>query len=131
MPVIFTQGKDVIPMRLFFKTLSVCVAILFVNCGDNQLLGPTVYNVEYKVTGSASTVSLTYTNSNGGASQESDVSVPWSYSFKGSPDDFVYISAQNQGDNGSVTVTIYKNGSSFKTSTSNGAYVIATASGSI
>ena len=87
--------------------------------------------VEYEVTGSASKVDVTYENEDGGTSQESDVSVPWSYSFKGYSGDFVYISAQNQGETGSVTVTIYKNGSVFKTSTSSGAYVIATASGTL
>jgi len=100
---------------------------LLVSCED----GPTVYDVEYKVTGSASTVNVTYENASGGVSQESDVSVPWSYTFEGEPDGFVYISAQNQGSSGTVTATIYKNGKSFKTSTSSGAYVIATASSSL
>ncbi|MBL7087099.1 MAG: hypothetical protein ISS28_08435 [Candidatus Cloacimonetes bacterium] len=91
----------------------------------------TSIDVEYKVTGTASRVDVTYENEGGGTSQESNVSVPWTYSFTGEPGDFVYISAQNQGQSGSVTVTIYTDGDKFKTSTSSGAYVIATASGSL
>jgi hypothetical protein len=41
------------------------------------------------------------------------------------------ISAQNRGSRGDVTVTIYKDKSVFKTSTSNGAYAIADANGMI
>lgn len=86
------------------------------------------YSIKYEVTGTASTVSVTYENEDGGTSQYSDRSVPWSHSFTAHPGDFVYISAQNQGDSGSVTTTIYKDSSIWKTSTSSGAYVIATAS---
>lgn len=87
--------------------------------------------VKYEVTGTANTVDVTYENEDGGTSQESDVSVPWSYTFDGEPGDFVYISAQNQGESGSVTVTIYTDGDEFKSSTSEGSYVIATASGTL
>jgi hypothetical protein len=93
-----------------------------------DLFAPTV---TYEVTGSASSVDVTYENEDGGTSQQSGVSVPWSYSFTGHNGDFVYISAQNNGSSGSVTVTIYKNDSVFKTSTSSGAYVIADAYGTL
>ena len=112
--------KALIPIVLFVFALASC---------DNPL--DSSINVKYKVTGTADTVDVTYENSDGGTSQESDVSVPWSYSFTGEPGDFVYISAQNQGQTGTVTVTIYTDGDVFKTSTSEGAYVIATASGSL
>lgn len=70
-------------------------------------------------------------NAEGGTSQYSDVAVPWSTSFSSNKGNFVYISAQNQGQSGTVTVSIISNGTTFKTSTSSGAYVIATASGSL
>jgi len=41
------------------------------------------------------------------------------------------ISAQNNGSRGSITVTIYVNGKIFRTSTSSGAYVIASADGAV
>lgn len=89
----------------------------------------TSYSVEYQVTGSASTVFVTYENENGGTSQIASAIVPWSHTFTANSGDFVYISAQNNGDSGSVTVTILEDGNVFKTSTSSGAYVIADASG--
>ena len=88
-------------------------------------------DVKYEVTGTATAVDLTIENDNGGTSQYSDQATPWTYSFTGYPGDFIYVSAQNQGDSGTVTATIYIDGEVYKTSTSDGAYVIATASGSI
>ena len=89
------------------------------------------YTVKYQVTGTASAVDLTIENSDGGTSQFSDKPTPWAYSFTSKFDTWVYCSAQNQGETGSVTVTIYVDDVQFKRSTSEGAYVIATASGSI
>ncbi len=89
------------------------------------------HDVKYEVTGSAQSVDITYQNEDGGTSQVSDASVPWSYTFTGETLNFVYVSAQNNGETGTVTVTIYKDGEQFKSSTSSGAYVIASASGSL
>ena len=86
-------------------------------------------DVEYKVTGSASSVDVTYTNKDGGTSQESNVSVPWTKSFSINCEEFLYISAQNQGSSGSVTTRINVDGEKFKQSSSNGAYVISSSSG--
>jgi hypothetical protein len=92
------------------------------------------YLVRYEVTGTADSVSVTYENNDGGVSQESNVEVPWSCPTVFCPSksgDFVYISAQNNGEYGSVKTTIYVDGEVFKTSTSYGAYVIASSSGSL
>jgi hypothetical protein len=106
------------------KYLMFFLCILIINgCG---MFG---YDIKYEVTGSASTVDITYENADGGTSQANGVSISWSYSFTGHTDDFVYVSAQNNGESGTVTVTIYKDGSVFKTSTSSGAFCIASASG--
>ena len=89
------------------------------------------YTIKYEVTGSASSVSLTFENSDGGTSQLSNISIPWSYSYTASYDTWAYCSAQNQSDNGSVTVKIYIDDVKNKESTSSGANVISTASMSI
>ncbi len=97
--------------------------------------------VVYKVSGTAITVNVTLNNASGGTEQYGDVQlvfegadgyewVPVTYSYSSFTDNFLYISAQNQGEVGSVRVDIYVNGQLFKTSRSSGAYVIATASGS-
>lgn len=109
------------------KRLLLLSALLFSACS----LFDTTIDVEYRVTGSAETVDITISNEGGGTSQFSDQPVPWSYEFEGEEDDFVYVSAQNNGETGSVAVTIYTDGDRFKTSTSSGAYVIASASGSL
>lgn len=97
--------------------------------------------MKYVVTGTASTVNLTIENSSGGISQYSNNALPWEYDFSVSSSNssytFVYVSAQNNGASGSVTSDIYvkksyeDDYSLFKTSTSNGSYVIATSSGSL
>ena len=86
-------------------------------------------DIKYEVTGTADTVNITYKNEDGGTSQANGVSMPWTYLFKAQPGDSVYLSAQNNGESGTVTVTIYKDGSEFKKSSSTGAFCIATASG--
>lgn len=92
----------------------------------------TGYTVRYEVTGTARYVSITLENDSGGTEQLDKTSVPWSRTYYGfRRGDFVYLSAQNQGDSGSVVATIYVNGSQWKQSESTGAYVIATASGSV
>jgi uncharacterized protein YceK len=103
--------------------LAMVVSLCGVGCGS---ITTTTYQVEYKVTGTAGTVSLTYTNKDGGTSQESNVSLPWTHSFTAKSGSFVYVSAQNMGASGTVTTTIYRDGKEFKTSTSTGGYVIAT-----
>lgn len=103
------------------------MGLIFVGCGD---LTTTSSVVKYEITGSASKVDVTLNNETGGTEQFTGVSVPHTYIFNDYTDWFLYISAQNQGESGSVTVTIYVDGALFKTSTSSGAYVIASASGS-
>jgi len=84
--------------------------------------------VEYKITGTASSVFVTLSNATGGTEQFSNVRVPHTYSFETFRDRFLYVSAQNLGTSGSVTVTIYLHGRAVATSTSSGAYVVASAS---
>ena len=85
--------------------------------------------VVYEVTGTATEVSITISNPQGGTEQYASAGLPSKFTYHGFPNNFLYISAQNLGDSGSVTVTIYINDMVYKTSTSKGAYVIATASG--
>jgi hypothetical protein len=128
-----STGK-VVAGCLVMVAVLVIIGIAIGTCGKSSTTPtsnkPTTYLIEYEVTGSAQSASLTYQNRDGGTSQE-DVSIPWTYSFTARSGDFVYISAQNEGEYGTVTVNIYLDGVQVKTSTSSGAYVIATASGSV
>lgn len=105
-----------------------CVLLSATGC-ENPFGGS--IEVEYEVTGSAYTVDVTYENSGGSTSREYGVGVPWSYRFNADPGDEVYISAQNTGLYGTVTVAIYLDGEIFEAETSEGAYCTATASGTL
>ena len=113
--------------RLVAFTLIVCLCGLF-SLGAECDSTTSAAVVEYSITGTASTVFVSLNNATGGTEQFGNVSVPHTYRYDNFTDWFLYISAQNQGESGSVTVTIYLNGEIVKTSTSEGAYVIATAS---
>jgi len=110
------------------------IAITVLLSGACDLFTYPECTVSYRVTSTATpgTVDLTIENSGGGVSQFDDTSTPWTYSFgQVSSSTFVYVSAQNQQDHGSITAQIIADGAVWKTSTSIGAYVIATASGGI
>lgn len=92
---------------------------------------PSITKVVYEITGTANSVSITLSNATGGTEQYGNAKVPQSITYSDFKSSFLYISAQNNGERGSVTVTIYVNGRAVKTATSSGAYVIATASGSL
>lgn len=88
--------------------------------------------VEYRITGTARTCSATYENSTGGTNQQT-VAIPFSYTWSSARSgDFLYMSCQiNQGsDTGTITVSIYKNGSLYRSGFAAGFPNIATASGS-
>ncbi|MCI0728860.1 MAG: hypothetical protein L0332_19390 [Chloroflexi bacterium] len=105
----------------------------------------TQYRIKYAVTGTASRASLTYSNAQGGTEQIT-VELPWESDMGYFPaGDFVYISAQNDSESGSVICEIWQrpdnpswSGSlrtdqvfeKAKTSTSQGAFAIASCDGS-
>jgi hypothetical protein len=86
------------------------------------------YEVEYKISGTATSVNVTLSNSSGGTEQYSDVDLPKNYSYSFFSDNFLYISAQNNGSSGTVDVKCYYRGTLKNSAHSEGAYVIATAS---
>jgi len=97
---------------------------------------PATVSVRYRVTGSTRSASLTYTNASGGTEQrevrqaETFDTKPWELTFTAPRGHFAYVSAQNLEDKGRMAVRILVDGRTFRESTSEGAYVIAQASGS-
>ncbi len=89
---------------------------------------PNNYRVTYKITGSASRASITYENEQGGTEQ-GVVKIPWERSLTAKKLQFLYISAQNEDEFGSITCEIWVDGIKWRESTSSGAYVISTCSG--
>lgn len=113
------------------SVLSGCTGTQETETDTYEYVPPATYTVTYKVDGFI-TASLTYSNEQGGTEQISEAKVPWMttlYDMRSG--DFVYISAQNDQEYGGVTVEIYLDDILVKSSSSHGAYVIATASGRI
>lgn len=88
-----------------------------------------LYDVEYDVTGTADKVNITITNSSGENVQYNNASLPQSFTYSEFNNKNLYVSAENLGETGNVTVSIYLQGELYKTSTASEAYSIATASG--
>lgn len=89
-----------------------------------------VRNVEYRVTGTTSNASMTYEGGSGSTEQVQDARLPWSKNITVGSGDFLYVSAQNSWDSGSVTCEIRVDGTIYKHATSQGGYAIVTCSGS-
>lgn len=113
---------------IMILALVITLAILSLSC-NKQSTKPIIYTLKYEVTGSAASVDITYENADGGSSQITNSPIPWSTSFSRAAGEYVYISAQNRGYYGDVTVTIYRNNTLFKTANSSGPHSIATVSG--
>jgi hypothetical protein len=87
------------------------------------------YLVSYTVGGYATSVDVTYQSLNG-SEQANGAPTPWQSSvYQMQKGDFVYVSAQNDDDSGSVTCEIQVDGHIAVTHTSTGAYAVATCSG--
>lgn len=66
------------------------------------------HDIEYWVKGTASLVSVTYSNDDDAIARAINRELPWYYSFRcDETPRYLYISAQNEGDSGSVEVHIY------------------------
>lgn len=86
--------------------------------------------VTYEVVGkNTNSASMTWQNDQGGTEQ-GEYYLPFRKTYANFQDDFLYISAQNSNDRGEISCRIYISGEEYKESTSQGAYVIATCSGS-
>lgn len=90
---------------------------------------PSTFAVEYRITGTAPSVDVTYQNASGGTEQRHSVRLPFSFKFTAAEGQFLYISAQNDGQSGSVVCQILLNDVEQKRSESSGAFVIADCSG--
>ena len=108
--------------------ISVVPFMLGCNAIKDIFTGPS--DTEYRASGTAARVSLTYETEDG-TEQIGSSALPWAYSRTADDGDFLSVSGQivEGGDLDTVTVQIYKGGDIFKTATSSGFGSIATASG--
>src|ERR1041385_6771723 len=118
-------------MSAALSNLLIVVALLFtlalLCCGGGRSLSPDdAYKVTYRVDGNGH-ASLTYANATGGTEQHT-VKLPWTITFNGQYGEHLYLSAQDKGDNSSVTASISVNGRIVKDATSTEEYGIASVS---
>ena len=113
-----------------FAALVAAIALIismFLSCKATE---DPVHNIGYKVSGTANNYDVTLTAPNGNTTQYNGVGES-TWTATSSSGNWVYLSAQNNNDQGTVTVTITVDGSVFKTATSTGAYCIAEVDGDI
>ena len=108
-----------------FIIISIIISI-FTKPGEDS--EPAAIKAKYTVTGTAKTVTVTYMIPDG-MSQKSDVPIPWEYSFETERNDMLILSAQNQGNSGSVVVTLYVDYERIQQVASEGAFIIASTKG--
>lgn len=112
------------------------LAVIIASPSDSTPSGTTNNSkeVKYKVIADGR-VDITIENQDGGTSQMTDVSTPWTYpkngTFKADSSDYVYVSAQRGSGKGEIKVQIIVNGNVWKESSSSGPHSTASQSGSI
>ncbi|MEA3317371.1 MAG: hypothetical protein U9R54_05395 [Bacteroidota bacterium] len=117
-------------MKKFYLLIGTVLLLgIFFSCEKDEL--STSGTVKYEVTCSPSGFDITYENSSGNTEQKTITSGSWATSFTGNQGDFVYVSAQADNENANITAKIYYKGDIIEQASSSGAYVIATASGSL
>ena len=96
--------------------------------GDTRVIFSYEYYLKYVITGSAESADLTIGTPKGGTSQF-EVQVPAILGYEDFYDSFFYISAQNNGKSGNLTVEIFRYDTErIASGYCGGAYCIATAS---
>jgi hypothetical protein len=94
--------------------------------GDLWVITLLIPAVIYKVTGSATSVDITYSTSNG-TTQQKTINLPYEIEYSYFSNDFKYISAQNNSSFGSVRVELFIKNSLISQGFCDGGYCISTA----
>lgn len=108
-----------------------CLAAITLLCGGagcTSMLRAS--DVTYEVTGSATRATVFFVNAHGG-SQATNVMLPWAYAFSAERKEFLSLSAQVVRGNGTVTVTIRKGTSVWKSAAATGLSSVAVVAGAL
>ena len=110
--------------------LMILIGFIFACTDSAGIAGPKTIDVEYRFTGTAETVSITYTNQDGGTSMRNNINNGSAIHIGNFPaNEFLYFSMQNMTDEGTIQAAIIVDDKVFKVSNSKGGYVIASVSG--
>jgi hypothetical protein len=99
-------------------------SLLWISCSDNI-----EYEYKYEVTGTAGRYGLTILDEFDQTQLKGIVGNNWTYTWNQVGKRYIFIIAQNYEKQGTVTVSIYKNGKKIATNTQAGADAIASISG--
>lgn len=119
------KGKGCLIALIFIIVLGIIIAIISSGGGSDLTKGKVTYVVE----GTTTKASVTYSTNMGGQEQLGEVTLPFQKTLEVNYGTPLVILAQNKNDSGSITCKILVNGKEIQSSTSEGAYVIATCSG--
>lgn len=114
-------------MKITIKAIAAFCIVLLTITGCTKESTPSSY--KYEVSGTSGNYSITCEGAPSGTVQYSNVGSGWAYTWTQTGTRWLYMSAQNNNSNGSVTVKIIRDGEVLAQQTSSGAYVIATVSG--
>jgi uncharacterized lipoprotein NlpE involved in copper resistance len=112
-------------MKKKVLTAIAVIFMTFLGCSKESI--ESIY--QYEVSGSAGNYGITCEGAPSGTVQYSDVGSGWTYKWTQTGTRWLYMSAQNNTNSGSVTVKIIRDGKVVAQQTSSGAYVIATVDG--
>ena len=116
------------------KKILILLVVLVLSCeedDDSNVRYKNSDGVEYSVQCTPSGFDVTYNNSSGNTQQEEIKTGSWSKKESLKKGDFMYISAQADNEDAEITVKIYCDGILEEIASSEGDYVIATASGTV
>jgi hypothetical protein len=114
-------------MKIKIKALALLCVVLITITGCSKESFQTDY--KYEVSGTSGDYSITCEGAPSGTVQFDNVGSGWTYEWTQSGTRWLYISAQNNRNSGTVTVKIIRKGKVLAQQTSSGAYVITTVDG--
>ena len=119
------EGKLLATLKYAMKRILpiLFLSVLLFGCKKE----PVYYS--YEVTGTSGNYFVTIENASGDTEQYSEVGNGWRYTWTQTGARWLYVSAQNNLNSGTVIVKIIRDGAVVKQAVSQGGYVIATASG--
>lgn len=82
-------------------------------------------NVTYEATGDADTVDITVMNGKGVTEQYMDVKLPWRMDYSEFGASQLYMYVYNNGDSGTIKITVYVDGKLTRTAACSGPYANA------
>ena len=106
------------------------IVVITLLCGSGCTSPLRASDVTYEVTGSATRATVIFVNAHG-ASRATNVMLPWAYAFSAERKEFLSLSAEVVRGDGTVTVTIRKGTSVWKSAAATGLSSVSVVAGAL